>query len=439
MEKSEGIHFYVNVENFNDVVLNEEQHTGKVNHSIHALDTFFTSIEYYGKTNFPKSFVVEKITGSRLHMYVVEDIAKAYSIVQEVVKYAGQLARYLNVEISKYKTLMNFRIQTGACFGQFYNFVFKRENADEETTIGYAANYAAKLQGLSKKGSLAISSKLYDALDKETKKLYTKIVSSKIKKYGEDCYYETRIGKLQSNLDNENYLKASQDYANKVNLTNMEFRQATKPVSFDKLSKTECKELQGIPLFADVRGFTSKFDSDDANLDEMAIATQNILTTMYNKVEQNHGIHVQFQGDREVALFHNYPGHECYFDAVKAGLQLIDAVKPYGVSIGVGQSFGKMFATRIGARNEKDYLLIGTVVVEADRNEDENAKPNQLVISREIYEYLKNHGASWAEIFKKQDDYYYTTVGYNFMKNKITQKDLETSTKRQNYNGAWMK
>lgn len=49
MEKSEGIHFYVNVENFNDVVLNEEQHTGKVNHSIHALDTFFTSIEYYGK------------------------------------------------------------------------------------------------------------------------------------------------------------------------------------------------------------------------------------------------------------------------------------------------------------------------------------------------------------------------------------------------------
>jgi hypothetical protein len=128
-----------------------------------------------------------------------------------------------------------------------------------------------------------------------------------------------------------------------------------------------------------------------------------------------------------------------FFDAVKAGLQLIDAVKPFGVSIGVGQSFGKMFATRIGARNEKDYLLIGSVVVEADINEDENAKPNQLVISEEIYEYLKNHETSWAEIFKKQDDYYYTTVGYNFMKNKITQKDLETSNKRQNYNGAWMK
>lgn len=319
MEKSEGIHFYVNVENFNDVVLDEEQHTGKVNHSIHALDTFFTSIEYYGKTNFPKSFVVEKITGSRLHMYVVEDITKAYSIVQEVVKYAGQLARYLNVEISKYKTLMNFRIQTGACFGQFYNFVFKRENADEETTIGYAANYAAKLQGLSKTGSFAISSKLYDALDKETKEVYTKIASSKIKKYGEDYYYETRISNLQGKLDNENYLKASREYANKVNLTNMEFRQATKPVRFDRLSKTECKELQGIPLFADVRGFTSKFDSDDANLDEMAIATQKILTTMYNKVEQNHGMHVQFQGDREAALFHNYPGHECFLMLLKQG------------------------------------------------------------------------------------------------------------------------
>ena len=60
MEKSEGIHFYVNVENFNDVVLDEEQHTGKVNHSIHALDTFFTSIEYYGKTKISKKFCGRK-------------------------------------------------------------------------------------------------------------------------------------------------------------------------------------------------------------------------------------------------------------------------------------------------------------------------------------------------------------------------------------------
>lgn len=76
----------------------------------------------------------------------------------------------------------------------------------------------------------------------------------------------------------------------------------------------------------------------------MAVKTQNILTTMYDLVTVNHGIHVQFQGDREFALFHNYAGYECLSDAVKAGLKMIDAVQTYGVSIGVGESFGKFYA-----------------------------------------------------------------------------------------------
>lgn len=42
MKKLEGIHFYVDVANFNDVVMDEETRQGKVNHSIHALDTFFS-------------------------------------------------------------------------------------------------------------------------------------------------------------------------------------------------------------------------------------------------------------------------------------------------------------------------------------------------------------------------------------------------------------
>ena len=49
MQKFEGIHFYVNVANFNEVVIDEESKNGKVNHSIHALDTFFSGIESFGK------------------------------------------------------------------------------------------------------------------------------------------------------------------------------------------------------------------------------------------------------------------------------------------------------------------------------------------------------------------------------------------------------
>lgn len=437
MKKLEGIHFYVNVANFNDVVMDEETRQGKVNHSIHALDTFFSSIESFGKKEFPDTFVVEKITGSRLHMYVLNDIIESYEVVEEVVKFAGDLTKYLNNDIAKYKTLLGFKIQAGACFGSFYNFEFKRENADEETTIGYAANYAAKLQGVSNIGAIAISSNIFDVLEHEKKTIFVKHDSSKVQKYGENCYYEMPIVKLSRKLDYTESLSKSREYANKINLTDMVFRKPTKSVTFDDLSKKECKEVEGIPLFADIRGFTSQFDNDDTNLEEMTIKTQDILTAMYNQVEQNKGIHVQFQGDREFALFHNYSEYECYLDAVKAGLKMIDAVKVYGVSIGVGQSFGKMFAAKIGARGEKDFLLIGTTVIEADKNEDDNAKANQLVISNDIYVALKRINSKWADIFTKADGYYYTTSGYNDLTNLIAQEQLRSNNRNNNYNGAW--
>lgn len=60
MRRFEGVHFYVNVANFNEVVFDEETRLGKVNHSIHALDTYFSSIESFGKKNFPDRFVVER-------------------------------------------------------------------------------------------------------------------------------------------------------------------------------------------------------------------------------------------------------------------------------------------------------------------------------------------------------------------------------------------
>ena len=437
MRRFEGVHFYVNVANFNEVVIDEETRLGKVNHSIHALDTYFSSIESFGKKNFPDRFVVEKITGARLHMYVLDDVCNAYEIVEEVVNFAGDLTKYLNNDIAKYKTLLGFKIHVGACFGSFYSFEFKRENANEETTIGYAANYAAKLQGLCKVGNIAISSNIYNALNTEKRSKYVKYCSSKVQKYGEECYYEMPLSIIAGHGDVTESLLASKDYANKVNLTDMVFRKPVKSVTFDELSKKECKEIEGIPIFADVRGFTSKFDSDDANLEEMSIKTQNILTTMYNIVEENRGIHVQFQGDREFALFHNYSQYECYVDAVKAGLKMIDAFQTYDVSVGVGESFGKMFATRIGARGEKDFLVIGTTVIEADRNEDESAHENELVISNDVYMVLKKDKPRWAAIFTKREEYYYTATGYSALMNLIAQEQLKSNNRNNSYNGAW--
>ena len=49
MDKKEGIHIYININNLNSVLLDEESGTGRVEHTLHAMNLFFSSVEQYGK------------------------------------------------------------------------------------------------------------------------------------------------------------------------------------------------------------------------------------------------------------------------------------------------------------------------------------------------------------------------------------------------------
>lgn len=438
MIRKNGIHFYINILNLNDVVEAEEAHTGEVKHAVHALDTFFSSIEAYGKRHYPKMFVIEKITGSRLHMYVESEfIPSAFEVVSAVSQYAYRLTTHLSERVDKYKTLIPFQIQVGACFGSFYEFEFKRENADELTTIGYAANFAAKLQGLAQSMRICISENVYEDMSTDQQTAFTKMKSTVIRKYDQECYYEAFLSRLFVKYNFQKDLEYASQIAARVNLGDMQFRDATQQISYRNLSKKEGKKLKGIPFFADVRGFTAQFDSEDANLEEMAVKTQSILTAMYDTIESCRGTHIQFQGDREMAVFHDYPSYSCVTDAVIAGLRIIDGVKNYHVSVGVGQAFGKLFAAKIGARGEKDSILLGRTVTEADKNEDENADENQLVISGDIYKKLQFEKPDLAAMFHQKERYYYTTLGYQAFLTEQSRKQLMKDNRRNNYNGAW--
>lgn len=441
MEKRTGIQFYINIINLNDVSEAEENATSEVRHTIHALDTFFSAIEAYGNRHYHDSFVVEKITGTRLHMYVInDDIAKSFEIVSAVSQYAFQLTGFLRDEIPKYKTLIPFQIHVGACYGHFYEFEFRREKADEMTTIGYAANFAAKLQIIAPSMHICISENLFNAIDSEQKKSFTKVESSSFEKYEQKYCYRSSLSCLIQKYNFQRDLRRAGEIASRVNLQEMVFRDASQPLSYDRLSITECKKLNGIPFFADVRDFTSQFDADDSNLKEMAQKTQCILTTMYDTVEKCHGLHVQFQGDREFALFHDYQDYCCTTDAVMAGLRIIDEVKSFEVNVGVGQSFGRLFAAKIGVRGGKDNVLIGRTVNEADRNEDKIARKNQLVISSAVYQKLRTETPAMAELFQRVDSQtYYTELGYNAFITRQAQQQLQQDNKQKNYNGAWRK
>ena len=448
MQKKTGIHLYINIANFNTIILDEENRTGKVTHAIHALDTFFTFIETFGKKQ-SKNLVVEKITGSRLHLYIVDEILPAFRVVKTVSAYAYKLANCINTDIPKYKTLKDLYINVGVAFGEFYDFEFTtKEGFSEVTTIGYAANYAAKLQTLSGFNWISISEDIYNALTEEEKRHFEKVDDPSIKKYGQDMFYTEHLVCIDSSVTiTDADITAAKDYANNDNLGDIDFSEVQVSLDFRNLSKTQCKKLNGIPVFADVRGFTSQFKEDDSNLEEMAQKTQQILEAMYRVSTGHGGIHVQFQGDRELSLYHNVPSQivngmyqpeqKCFKSAVLASMRMIDVVKPYIVHIGVGEDFGTLFATKIGARREKDNILLGETVIQADAMEDKYAGEDQVAITAEVYNGLKIEDVYLANQFRKVGNYYITTLGYQQYLRDVSYHQQRTNTARNNYNGAW--
>ena len=448
MKKLSGIHFYINIANFNQIILYEESKTGEVTHAIHALDTFFTCIELFGK-RVSKKLVVEKVTGSRLHLYVVDDIVPAFQVSKAIVAYAYRLARYFKTDIPKYQSLQKFYINVGVSYGKFYDFEFvTKEGFSELTTIGYAANFAAKLQALSKLNRICISEEIYDLLPVEEQNDYEKVYDDTIEKYGQDKYFTAYIGNIVTPVDISDVdLTAAKEYANSDNLKDIEFTGVRVPLNFSNLSKTQCKKLEGIPVFADIRGFTSQFEEDDSNLDEMTRKTQDILEAMYNVSSVHGGVHVQFQGDRELSLFHNVPEHtingkvqverKCFKSAVLASMRMIDAVKPYKVHIGVGEDFGPLFATKIGARGEKDNILLGETVIQADYMEDNIAGEDQVAITMEVFSGLKQEDSYLASKFKRVGSSYVSTIGYKEYLQGSSYRQQRVNTSQNKYNGAW--
>lgn len=450
MQKLEGVHFYVNIRNFDNIIIDEETKTGNVTHAIHALDTYFSSVESYGKRMYPTTLTVEKITGARLHLYIVDNVLSAYKTVKAVSAFAYRLAGFINKGIPKYKTLLDFSIQVGVAWGKFYDFEFTtREGFSETTTIGYAANYAAKLQALTKLSKISISSDVFNSIPDTEKDEYEKVEDSSINKYGQDCYYTMHLSKLKSpEAITDEDLEAVKKYANNVNLSDIDYADVRQLLSFENLSKTQCKKINGIPVFADVRGFTSQFNEDDSNLEEMTVKTQMVLNAMYSTTVNHGGAHVQFQGDRELSLYHNVPEGmtngikraevKCYKSAVLAAMRMIDVVKPYKVHIGVGEDFGRLFATKIGARGEKDNILLGTTVITADQMEDKQAGEDQLAITRSLYDGLKAEDINLAKQFKvTTDGFYITTIGFAQYKQNLAFIKQQKDTAGSRYNGAW--
>ena len=151
-------------------------------------------------------------------------------------------------------------------------------------------------------------------------------------------------------------------------------------------------------LFADIRGFTP-FAENLLHYD--VIHVLNLYFQQVGEVIARHGGNISnYMGDGFMALFEADDPAEGALRAVRAGLELIDAVrglKPYleelyhkSFQIRVGLHYGQVVAGKVGTPGDKKVTVIGDSVNFASRIEAANKQAGtQFLISEDTYALVK--------------------------------------------------
>jgi len=148
-------------------------------------------------------------------------------------------------------------------------------------------------------------------------------------------------------------------------------------------------------LFADIRGFTSF--SEKQSPEELVAVLNHYLAAAAEAVLAEEGTIDKFLGDAVMAWFNApLPQPDHTLRAVKASLRLRAAVQalhaklpPEGqLSFGVGIHYGDVVLGLIGTEKRVEYTAIGDSVNTTKRIQ-ENAAKDQILISREAYDKVK--------------------------------------------------
>jgi adenylate cyclase len=149
-------------------------------------------------------------------------------------------------------------------------------------------------------------------------------------------------------------------------------------------------------LFADIRGFTGY--SERQSPEELVAVLNRYLAAGAEAVLRQEGTVDKFLGDAVMAWFNApLPQPDHTLRAVRAALDLKTAVEKLHaelppeahLSFGVGIHYGDAVLGWIGTEKRLDYTAIGDPVNTAKRIQ-ENAAKNQILISKEAYERVKD-------------------------------------------------
>jgi adenylate cyclase len=159
------------------------------------------------------------------------------------------------------------------------------------------------------------------------------------------------------------------------------------------------EEKQLAVLFADIRGFTP-FAEALPPYDVVHVLNR-YFNLMGSVIDRNGGSIDNYMGDGLMALFGLGDGATAAIRAVRAGVQMLDAMehlKPYlrmaysrSFEIGVGIHYGDVVVGAIGAQSLKRVTAIGDAVNLASRIEAANKQAGtRILISNETYSHVRD-------------------------------------------------
>lgn len=151
-------------------------------------------------------------------------------------------------------------------------------------------------------------------------------------------------------------------------------------------------------LFVDIRGFTPM--SEALSPPQVVEVLNRYLELTSSCIFKHHGTLDKFIGDATMAIFNApLPQEDYVYQAVLTAWDMVQGSKALGeelkerfgryVSFGIGVHCGKAVVGNIGTERRLDYTAIGDTVNTAARLES-NAKPGTILISREVYEVVKD-------------------------------------------------
>jgi class 3 adenylate cyclase len=464
MNKSEGIHFYVNIKNLDEIIQGEEEANDEVKRSIHRLHTFFAGI-----TKAVKHFngEIEKFTHGRVHVYIEkldDENDEQYKLrAKRLILSCFTFCYDVFNELGVYSRYTKFKLQGGADYGEYYKYEI--EDLDEFTTIGGVANIAAKITNFAFSGYIYITDEAYDFIPDSEQDNFTKLDDDELQEIherlkGSPSIYKAKYTSLTMDDVIKNLMDDLEEYCKDiadVKLDEIKFESARAKIDFSRLNRKKNKHVTGCIQFADIRGFTKLFNVSDSNLDDLFAVLQMLYQKLNDCVDLADGVRVQFQGDRIVAVFNSFSDEsdEDIIRAFEASLKIKDEVEcinnekcdelgRHKLKIGIGISFGEFYATRLGIRHNMDNLVLGSIVKKSDIAEDKYADNNEIVVTKEYkdkVDELSTDSIKCKVILENLTSisttgYYKTTVSFSDYESRVKELIDEQEANAKEVTGA---